>query len=118
MGGNEKPMGDTLTICSGCRATDSPAKGGNLAKRLESALAGSGTRVALVDCMIVCGEPVTVSFRAEGKAAYLFSGVNPETQAENLVTFARLYADAADGIVDDVRPCGDLRFRLVGRIPA
>lgn len=111
-------MGDTLTICSGCRQADAPALGDALADRLRSRLAGTPTSVAVTDCMIVCAKPVSVSFRAEGKVAYLFSGVDPVAQEDELVTFAGLYAAAPDGIVDDVRPCGELRFRLIGRVPA
>ncbi len=110
-------METKITICSGCRAGDEPARGFGLADRLRG-LVGSGVDVGLTDCMIVCGQPVTVSFRAPGKAAYLFAGVDPDTMADNLATFARLYMASPDGIVDDVRPCGDLRFRLIGRIPA
>ncbi len=108
-------MADKITICSGCRAAGGPALGQGLADRLRGMV---GAEVATTDCMIVCSTPVSVSFRAPGKAAYLFSGVDPETQAGELATFAGLYAAAPDGMVDDVRTCGDLRFRLVGRIPA
>ena len=107
-------MADRITICESCRS-DGPAKGAALAERLRGMV---GAEVATTDCMIVCGKPVTVSFRATGKAAYLFSGVDPETQAEEIAEFARLYADAADGIVNDVRSIGQLRFCLIGRIPA
>ena len=107
-------MADRITICESCRS-DGPAKGAALAERLGGMV---GAEVATTDCMIVCGKPVTVSFRATGKAAYLFSGVDPDTQAEEIAEFARLYADAADGIVNDVRSIGQLRFCLIGRIPA
>ena len=108
-------MLDRITICAGCRTADRPAPGQALADRLRGMV---GADVATTDCVIVCGAPVTVSFRATGKAAYLFSGVDPEAQAGELATFAALYAAAHDGIVEDVRPCGDLRLRLIGRIPA
>ena len=68
--------------------------------------------------MQVCGRPVAVSFRGAGKAAYLFEGVDPVAQVEEIVAFAGLYATAKDGIVEDARPCGDLRLCLDGRIPA
>ncbi len=108
-------MADRITICSSCRTTDGPAKGAALAETLRSRVTAE---VATTDCMIVCGNPVTVSFRATGKAAYLFSGVDPDTQADEIVEFARLYALADDGLVRDVRSIGQLRFCLVGRIPA
>lgn len=110
-------MADRITICVGCRTADGAAPGAALAERLRVVL-GARAEVRTTDCMIVCSRPVTVSFRAEGKAAYLFAGVDPEGQLDELVTFAGLYAAAADGIVTDARPCGELRFRLVGRLPA
>lgn len=108
-------MADRITICAGCRAAGDPARGAELADRLRPLVAAE---VATTDCMIICGNPVSVAFRATGKAAYLFSGVDPQTQAEELAEFARLYANAEDGIVEDVRSCGQLRFCLVGRVPA
>lgn len=110
-------MADRITVCARCRAEGGEARGTDLADRLRVALAGRA-EVGLTDCMIVCASPVSVSFRAEGKAAYLFSGIDPDTQLDELVTFAGLYAATPDGIVADVRPCGNLRFRLVGRLPA
>ncbi len=108
-------MADKITICESCRSGDATPRGAALAERLRGMVAAE---VATTDCMIVCGNPVTVSFRATGKAAYLFSGVDPETQAEEIVEFARLYALADDGIVNDVRSIGQLRFCLIGRVPA
>jgi predicted metal-binding protein len=111
-----KAMGDRITICGGCR----PGEGEALADGLRAALAQAGltTEVGVVDCMVVCAKPVSVAVRAEGKAAYLFSGVDPAAQGAEIVAFARLYAEAAGGIIADARPCGELRFRLVGRLPA
>ena len=114
--GKGKMTGDRITLCSGCKPGEGPAMEADLRTRL--AKAGAGTAVALVDCMLVCGKPVTVSFRATGKTAYLFAGVDPVGQGANLVAFARLYAAAPDGMIADVRPAGDLRLQLIGRIPA
>ncbi|MCA0042328.1 DUF1636 family protein [Celeribacter litoreus] len=108
-------MADRITICSSCRSADTTPKGATLAGRLRERVTAE---VSTTDCMIVCGKPVTVSFRASGKAAYLFSGVDPETQIDEIAEFARLYALADDGLIEDVRSIGQLRFCLVGRIPA
>ena len=105
-----------VTICESCREAGGEAAGRAMARALAPLLP-EGMEVAVTDCMIVCGQPVTVSVRAPGKAAYLFAGVEPG-QVGEVATFARLYAQSPDGLVEDVRPCGDLRFRLVGRIPA
>ena len=110
-------MTQRITICSGCRTADGQPVGEAMAAQLQARL-GNLASVGTTDCMIVCGQPVTVSVREEGKVAYLFSGVDPASQVEELATFARLYAEAPDGVIDDVRPCGELRFRLIGRIPA
>ena len=87
-----------------------------MAEALGPMLPG-GMAVAVTDCMIVCDRPVTLSVRAPGKAAYLFAGVTAAQMGE-VATFARLFDASPDGLVEDVRPCGDLRFRLIGRIPA
>lgn len=108
-------MADKITICESCRSAETAPVGAALAERLRGMV---DAEVATTDCMIVCSKPVTVSFRATGKAAYLFSGVDPETQAEEIAEFARLYALADDGIVQDVRSIGQLRFCLIGRVPA
>lgn len=99
-------MGDVVSVCGGCGA-------GPLAGLLQARLGD----IRVVDCMHVCGRPVAVSFRGEGKAAYLFAGVDVARQVEELVVFAGLYAAAEGGVVEDARPCGRLRLRLVGRIP-
>jgi predicted metal-binding protein len=54
----------------------------------------------------------------QGKAAYLFAGVEPETQAEEVLAFMGLYAAAPEGEVVDARAAGRLRLCLRGRIPA
>ena len=100
-------MTDRVSLCGGCG-------GGVLAGLLQARL----DDVVLVDCMQVCGRPVAVSFRGAGKAAYLFAGVDPVAQVEEIVVFAGLYRDSKSGIVEDARPCGELRLCLVGRIPA
>ena len=61
---------------------------------------GSATTV---DCAAdtASATTVTVSVRASGKAAYLFSGVEPDTMAADIATFVRLYDATPDGIVQD-----------------
>ncbi len=102
-----------MIICASC---ESRADRAAVIAELRGAVAGT-TAVETVECMNVCSKPVTVAFRAEGKEAYLFAGVELERQAGELAIFARLYADAQGGIIEDARPCGDLRFCLIGRIP-
>lgn len=106
-------MGDTISICAGC----DPDAAARMAQEVRGLL-GPATDVALAGCMNVCARPVSVAFRAPGKAAWLFAGVDPATQGPEVAAFARLYAADAGGDVSDARPCGQLRFCLIGRIPA
>ena len=71
-----------------------------------------------MECLNACRAPLALAVTGEGKATYLFGGVDPEAQAEEVVAFAGLYAEAPRGEVADARPCGNLRFCLKGRIPA
>jgi len=98
--------GDRFIVCTGCSG------GTDLAAALEGRVA-----VETTPCMNVCDTPISLAVRAEGKAAYLFTGVDPDTP-EEVEAFAALYAQSPDGQIMDMRPTGDLRFCLVGRIPA
>ncbi len=99
-------MAARVSVCIGCEG------GHALADALEVQ-----HPVARVECMNVCSNPACLSVRDTGKAAYLFGGVSADL-AENVTTFLALYEAAEAGIVADARPIGDLRFKLIGRIPA
>ena len=103
-------MGDRITVCASCR------EGAWL--RLAEDLSGAGLEVRLTECLSACGSPLALAVTGEGKASYLFAEVDPEAQAEEVVTFMALYGTAPKGDVEDARPCGRLRFCLRGRIPA
>ncbi|TNC52391.1 DUF1636 domain-containing protein [Rubellimicrobium rubrum] len=103
-------MGDRITVCATCRE--------GAGRALADRLAAAGLEVRLVECLNACGAPLALAVTGEGKATYLFAGVEPETQAEEVVAFAGLYRDAPDGEVADARGAGRLRFCLRGRVPA
>lgn len=103
-------MRHVISICGDCE--------GDGAALVEAVAAlDPAAELRMVPCMNLCSRPVTVAARAEGKAAYLFGGVTP-AEAEGVAAFARLYAEAPDGVIADARPLGRLRFCLIGRIPA
>ena len=103
-------MGDRITVCATCRE--------GAGRALADHLGSRGIEVRLVECLNACAAPLALAVTGEGKATYLFAGVDPEAQAEEVVAFAWLYRDAPRGEIADARPCGDLRFCLRGRIPA
>lgn len=100
-----------VTVCAGCALGRE-----GFAERLQEALGGLG-EVSTVDCMSGCTRPSTVAFRDKGKTAYLFGDV-VEGDLSDLVAFARLYRQAADGNLADARAIGGLRMKAVARIPA
>lgn len=99
-------MASKLAVCVSCDG------GAALADRLEETLP-----VTRVECMNVCTRPASVSVREEGKAAYLFGDMTAEL-APNILTFLDLYASSEGGIIADARPIGEMRFHLIGRLPA
>ena len=103
-------MADRITVCATCREGAGAALADYLKER--------GVAVRLVECLSACSAPLALAVTGEGKASYLFGGVDPEAQAEEVVAFMGLYRDAPKGEVADARPCGALRFCLRGRIPA
>ncbi len=118
-------MRHTLFICSTCCADDeSVPRGDALGSVLQEMFADSvdpairAFDIRGFDCMSACANPNAISFRAEGKAAYLFAGVDPVADRKDILEFAKLYVAAADGWIEDARPCGRLRHCLTGRIPA
>ena len=96
-----------VIICEGCG-------GSALADTLEDQLDGANVR--RTPCMNVCDDPVTVAFKADGKATYLFAGLTAE-DASDVQAFVTLYNDKPDGWIEDARPIGRMRLCLKGRIP-
>ena len=118
-------MPHTLFICSTCCADDEAApRGEELALALRQVFGAAddvavrGFDIRTFACMSACANPNVISFRAEGKAVYLFAGVDPVADRDDILAFARLYLAAPDGWIEDARACGRLRYCLTGRIPA
>ena len=103
-------MTKRLVICETC---DGP--GAALADAVRAAL--PGWNVVMHACLSSCAEPVSVAVQAQGKATYVFAGLNADDAAD-VVAFAALYDAHSDGWVDDARPAGRLRFCLKTRVPA
>jgi predicted metal-binding protein len=112
-------MAHTVFICSTCAEIGGDPKGVALIEDVRARLASFGDfEVRAQACLNVCDKPTALAFRAEGKAAYLFAGVDAEADAADVEAFAKLYAESPDGWIEDARSAGRLRFCLIGRIPA
>ena len=112
-------MRHKLYVCATCVADGmiSP-QGDALVADLDALLSDMDFSVKASECMNMCDAPNSISFRAEGKAAYLFSSIDLQKDKLDILAFAKLYSQSNDGWIEDATPCGRLRFCLVGRIPA
>lgn len=112
-------MAHTVFICTTCAEIGGDPKGDALIVDVAARLVPLGDfEVRGQECLNVCDKPTALAFRAEGKAAYLFAGVDGDKDAGDVAAFAKLYKDASDGWIEDARSAGQLRFCLIGRIPA
>lgn len=112
-----------LVVCASCAPPDGPATGQRLVAALREMLASgdpglSGYVIETGECMQACTEPQALAFQAAGKAQYLFSNVDANSQTDEISAFALLYRQSAGGVIDDARACGQLRFCLRGKLPA
>jgi predicted metal-binding protein len=103
-----------LTLCEACGGPDWSA--------LRQALACANLPIAVnlrgQRCMNGCAKPVSLALQGPGRATCFFSGVDLNEDADDIVATLRAYIDAPEGWIEDARPCGRLRFCLVGRVPA
>jgi len=97
-------------LCAGCCGA-----AGALAQAIGAAV--PGRPVVLAACLSVCKAPATLAAQGPGRATYVFSGLSAEDAAD-IAAFARAYDAAPCGWIEDARPLGRLRFRLVTRVPA
>ena len=108
-------MTHRLFICETCLDEAGATPGPDLAEAVRGKVA-EDVEVVLTPCMNICDEPVSLALRAPGKMAYLFAGVKAGDEAD-IVALTELYRAAEDGIIEDARPAGRLRFCLKGRVP-
>lgn len=97
-------------LCAGCCGARD-----DLAQAIAAAC--PGRPVVLASCLSVCKAPATLAAQGPGRATYVFAGV-AATDAADIAAFAREYAAAPHGWIEDARPLGRLRFLLVTRLPA
>lgn len=113
-----------IIVCTLCRDPATGTRTGeDLCADLRSRLSADD-EMALLDyavegiaCMAGCARPLTVAFQAAGKASYLFGSIDRQTDAVELLEFAKLYASLVDGWCNSgQRPAG-LADKTLARIP-
>lgn len=96
-----------IYICGACRPknadADNPERPGrdlaqDLAKKLAEQQLAERFSLKIMQCMSVCSRPATCAIVSPGKFTYTIGDLDPKTAAEDIITFARFYAESPDGI--------------------
>ena len=118
-------MDHHITICTSCKHKGTACNPGYaLIERLRHAIAQAGDSVtddfeiSGVACMAGCDHPCTVAYHGTRKATYLFGDVDPDTDIEDLLNFARQYAQLEDGWCAATQRPGKLSTSTLARVPA
>ncbi len=109
---------DTLRL-DFCR--DCLTNGDNDLTTLQNALdiaLSDKVRLCLSPCMEQCETPQVLTLQSKGGAGYVFTGIDPENDAPDIVKTCKAYLNSRNGWIEDARPCGRLRFCLAARLPA
>lgn len=111
-----------IYVCTTCRSAGQPLepREERAGFRLFEAIAAeapAGFTLEAVECLSVCKRPCTVSFAAPGKWTYVYGDLAPETAAATILEGARLYAEAADGLIPWRERPDALKKGVVARIP-
>lgn len=96
-----------IYICGACRPknadADSPLRPGrdlaaDLAEKLENQGLAQRFSLKMMQCMSVCSRPATCAFVSPGKFTFTIGDLDPKTAADDIITFAKFYAESPDGI--------------------
>ena len=70
-----------------------------------------------VGCLWTCDRPCSVTFACPGKYTYHFVDLNHAQSVAELQQFSELYINSPDGYVKPPKMPGELRSRLLVRVP-
>ena len=116
-----------IYICGACRpkgaADDDPRRPGrdliaNLQEKLTSQGLDQRFKVKIMQCMSVCKRPATMSIMSPSKFTYTVGDLDPETTADDIITFAKFYAETKDGIPAWGDRPESIRQGTIARTPA
>lgn len=114
-----------ISVCTSCKYKGTTCKPGyEMIEKLRTAIDAAGDaipeefEISGVACMAGCDRPCTVAYYGSRKATYLFGDIDPETDINDLVEFARQYAFLQDGWCSSVDRPGKLRKSTLARVPS
>lgn len=103
----------SILICSKCRGAPDAQR---FRQALE-ALAPEGMTFRAVECMAGCDTPLTVGFQADGKASYLFGGIETPDDLQALGVFAHQYLASRTGWTTATERPAALFKKTLARLP-
>jgi len=114
-----------ITVCISCRHKGSDCRPGfELIEKLRFAMRTAGKfvsdnfEISGVACMAGCSRSCTVAYHGSRKATYLFGDIDPAEDIDDLIAFARQYAQLHDGWCSSTDRPGKLRRTTLARVPA
>ena len=109
----------TLFVCITCRREGDPPADVRPGARLFAALKeqAGDLDVQPVECLSNCTRSCTAAVTAPGKWTYVVGHLDPDQHVADMVQFARLHGESADGLtVWRDRP-GHVRKNTIARVP-
>ena len=113
---NETPV--VLRLCATCETADFERDREIVVRSLREAELHSRVRVVRADCLGGCENPASLSLQSQGRASYVFSGIDCASDGGDIAATCQQYLEADTGWIVDARKCGRLRDCLRARIPA
>jgi predicted metal-binding protein len=116
----------TLFVCITCRgqATDAaqseqPRPGARLLAALNEASDAQreGLAIEPVECLSNCNRSCTVAVTASGKWTYVIGALDPDTHADDVLTFARLHRAHEAGLPAWRERPEHVRKNTISRVP-
>ncbi|WP_088889171.1 DUF1636 family protein [Leptolyngbya ohadii] len=119
----------TLFVCKSCSATiahddvtdDTITEGVLLLNQIQELQKNHSISdeitIEAVGCLWTCDRPCSVTFACPDKYTYHFVDLNYADSISELQQFGRLYLESTDGYVKPPKMPGDLRSRLLVRVP-
>lgn len=112
-----------LTICRTCRPEGADPNGlpagAELGRRAATTLGEARperVEIRAIACLSACKQACSASIAAPGKFSYVVAGLTPD-DAEALIAFAGLHAEAADGVPPWRARPERIRKSTIARVP-
>lgn len=108
-----------ILICSTCQGERKrKAEVDTVTDALCRAGLADQVSVECAGCIGSCEAPVSIGLQGDGRASYVFSGINLLDDADDIAATCRAYLNTRKGWIIDAHVCGRLRECLQTRLPA